>query len=160
MFLFSLSYAMFETYFSEICSRFPPSVLFMKILHKMVEISLTDFIMGNIVPSLSLKETLASLETMPQLIFALLLIVAAVISKIIGCGLGGKICGLGSHQSLVVGIGMVARSEVALMVAQKGINAGMIDPVILPAIVLSVIASALVTPILLKLSISKGPELL
>ena len=94
------------------------------------------------------------------LIFALLLIVAAVISKIIGCGLGGKICRLSNHQSLVVGIGMVARSEVALMVAQKGINAGMIDPVILPAIVLSVIASALVTPILLKLSISKGPELI
>ena len=94
------------------------------------------------------------------LIFALLLIVAAVISKIIGCGLGGKICRLSNHQSLVVGIGMVARSEVALMVAQKGINAGMIDPVILPAIVLSVIASALVTPVLLKLSISKGPELI
>ena len=93
------------------------------------------------------------------LIFALLLIVAAVISKIIGCGFGGKICRLANHQSLVVGIGMVARSEVALMVAQKGINAGMIDPVILPAIVLSVIASALVTPVLLKLAISKGPEL-
>lgn len=93
------------------------------------------------------------------LIFALLLIVAAVISKIIGCGLGGKLCRLSNHQSLVIGIGMVARSEVALMVAQKGINAGMIDPVILPAIVLSVIASALLTPVLLKLSISKGPEL-
>ena len=84
------------------------------------------------------------------LIFALLLIVAAVISKIIGCGFGGKLCRLGNHQSLVIGIGMVA---------QKGINAGMIDPVILPAIVLSVIASALLTPVLLKLSISKGPEL-
>ena len=36
----------------------------------------------------------------------------------------------------------------------------MIDPVILPAIVLSVIASALVTPVLLKLAISKGPELI
>ena len=93
------------------------------------------------------------------LIFALLLVAAAVISKIIGCGLGGRLCGMSNHQSLVVGIGMVARSEVALMVAQKGINAGMIDPVILPAIVLSVIASALLTPILLKLSISKGPEL-
>lgn len=93
------------------------------------------------------------------LIFALLLIVLAVLSKIIGCGLGGKLCKLTNHQSLVIGIGMVARSEVALMVAQKGINAGMIDPVILPAIVLSVIASALLTPVLLKLSISKGPEL-
>ena len=94
------------------------------------------------------------------LIFAVLLIVAAVLSKIIGCGLGGKLCGIANHPSLVIGIGMVARSEVALMVAQKGINANMIDPVILPAIVLSVIASALLTPILLKLSISKGPELI
>lgn len=93
------------------------------------------------------------------LVFALLLIVAAVLSKIIGCGFGGKLCGLTNHVSLVIGIGMVARSEVALMVAQKGINADMIDPVILPAIVLSVIASALLTPILLKFSISKGPEL-
>ena len=35
----------------------------------------------------------------------------------------------------------------------------MIDPSILPAIILAVIASALLTPVLLKLSISKGPEL-
>ena len=93
------------------------------------------------------------------MIFALLLVLAAVLSKIVGCGLGGKLCRMTNHQSLVVGIGMVARSEVALMVAQKGINAGMIDPVILPAIVLSVIVSALLTPVLLKLSISRGPEL-
>lgn len=93
------------------------------------------------------------------MIFALLLVVFAIISKIIGCGLGGKLCGMSNHQALVVGIGMVARSEVALMVAQKGIAAGMIDPVILPAIVLSIIASALVTPVLLKTAISKGPEL-
>lgn len=94
------------------------------------------------------------------LVFALLLMLFAVISKIAGCGLGGKLCRMSNHQSLVVGIGMVARSEVALMVAQKGIAAGMIDPVILPAIVLSIIASALVTPVLLKTAISKGPELI
>lgn len=93
------------------------------------------------------------------LVFALLLATVAVVSKIIGCGLGAKICRMSNHQSLVVGIGMVARSEVALMVAQKGINAGMIDPAILPAIVLSVISSALLTPVLLKLAISRGPDL-
>ncbi len=93
------------------------------------------------------------------LIFALLLVLAAVLSKIVGCGLGGLTCRLSRHQSLVVGIGMVARSEVALMVAQRGINAGMIDPAILPAIVLAVICSALFTPVLLKMAISKGPEL-
>lgn len=93
------------------------------------------------------------------LLFALILVIFAILSKIIGCGLGAKLSGMSGHQSLVVGIGMVARSEVALMVAQKGIAAGMIDPSILPAIVLTVIVSALATPILLKLSISRGPEL-
>lgn len=92
-------------------------------------------------------------------VFALLLVVAAVISKIIGCGTGGLMCHMSRHQSLVVGIGMVARSEVALMVAQKGIAAGMIDPEIMPAIILSVVCSALLTPILLKLAIARGPEL-
>lgn len=108
--------------------------------------------------SVGMKTDLKTMNT-EILVFALLLVVFAVISKIIGCGLGGKLCRMSNHQALVVGIGMVARSEVALMVAQKGIAAGMIDPVILPAIVLSIIASALVTPILLKTAISKGPVL-
>lgn len=93
------------------------------------------------------------------LLFALLLIVLTILSKIIGCGLGARVCGSKKHEALVIGIGMVARSEVALMVAQKGINAGMIDPKMLPAIILSVICSALVTPILLKAAVSKSPEL-
>ena len=109
--------------------------------------------------SVGMKTDLKTMNT-EILMFALLLVVFAVISKIIGCGLGGKLCGMGNHQALVVGIGMVARSEVALMVAQKGIAAGMIDPVILPAIVLSIIASALVTPVMLKTAISRGPELI
>ncbi len=90
------------------------------------------------------------------LIFALLLIVAAVISKIMGCGLGARLCGMSGHQSLVVGIGMVARSEVALMVAQKGLDSGLIPEEALPAIVLSIVASALVTPILLKIAVGKN----
>lgn len=93
------------------------------------------------------------------LLFALILIVLTVLSKILGCGLGARVCGSKKHEALVIGIGMVARSEVALMVAQKGIDAGMIDQKMLPAIILSVICSALVTPILLKAAVSKGPEL-
>ena len=86
------------------------------------------------------------------LLFTLVLIVMAVITKIIGCGLAAKICRMPAKESLTVGIGMVARGEVALMVAQKGIDAGYIDEKLLPAIVLTVISCALITPILLKLS--------
>ena len=108
--------------------------------------------------SVGMKTDLTTMNS-EILVFALLLVLAAVLSKVVGCGLGGLACRMTKHQSLVVGIGMVARSEVALMVAQKGIAAGMIDAVILPAIVLSVIATSLLTPVLLKLAISKGPEL-
>ena len=72
--------------------------------------------------------------------------------KIIGCGVAAKICRMSNRDSVTVGFGMVARGEVALMVAQKGIDAGYIDQKLLPAIVLTVICCALVTPILLKLS--------
>lgn len=108
--------------------------------------------------SVGMKTDLTSMNS-EIIVFALFLLLAAVISKVIGCGLGAKLTGMAKHESLVCGIGMVARSEVALMVAQKGINAGMIDPAILPAIVMSVICCALLTPVLLKVAISKGPEL-
>ena len=85
------------------------------------------------------------------LMFALLLFVAAVITKIIGCGLAAKLCGLTNSEAITVGVGMVARGEVAFMVAQKGINSGIIDEKIFPAVVLAVIGATLITPILLKI---------
>jgi len=108
--------------------------------------------------SVGMKTDLGDMDS-ELLLFALFLLAAAVLSKIIGCGAGGLLTGLTKHESLVVGTGMVARSEVALMVAQKGINAGMIEEGILPAIVMSVIACALLTPVLLKVAIARGPEL-
>ena len=63
---------------------------------------------------------------------------------------------MSNRESLTVGIGMVARGEVALMVAQKGIDGGYIDSSVFPAIVLCVVIAALITPVLLKLSLSHG----
>ena len=92
-------------------------------------------------------------------LFAMILMLAAVISKIIGCGGAARLTGMNRQEALVSGIGMVARGEVALMVAQKGINAGMIDPVVLPAVVMSVICCALLTPVMLKLAIAKSTNI-
>ena len=91
-------------------------------------------------------------------LFSLVLMLAAVLSKIIGCGTAARLTGMDRQEAFVSGIGMVARGEVALMVAQKGINAGMIDPVVLPAVVMSVICCALITPIMLKIAIVKSPQ--
>ena len=48
-----------------------------------------------------------------------------------------------------------SRGEVALIVAQKGEQAGLIDPHMFPPIVLVVIVTTLVTPILLKFGMKK-----
>ena len=94
-----------------------------------------------------------------MMIFAVVLLLGAIFSKIIGCGFVARCGGSTSHESLVMGVGMMARGEVALMVAQKGINAGMIDANIFPPIVFAIIMCALTTPAILKAVISRGPEI-
>lgn len=85
------------------------------------------------------------------IVFALALAATAVLSKIVGCSLAARLCRMKGREALTVGVGMVARGEVALMVAQKGIAAGYIDEKVFPAIVLCVVVAALITPVLLKL---------
>lgn len=90
--------------------------------------------------------------------FAVVLLIIAVVTKILGCGLGAKICGLSTKDSLRIGVGMVSRGEVALIVAQKGMQAGLIDVAISPAIVLVVIITTLITPILLSFVMKENEE--
>jgi len=45
---------------------------------------------------------------------------------------------------------MVSRGEVALIVAQKGFNVGLIDATMFPPIVVVVIATTIITPIILR----------
>lgn len=85
------------------------------------------------------------------LIFSFALLAVAIITKIVGCGLGAKLMGFNWSDSLSIGLGMVSRGEVALIVAQKGAQVGLIDSLLFPPIVLVVIVTTLITPILLKL---------
>ena len=88
------------------------------------------------------------------ILFTICLVFAAIASKIIGCGFAAKISKMKNIDSLRIGVGMVARGEVALMVAQKGILSGYIDEKILPAIVICVVTAALLTPVMLKITYS------
>ena len=83
-------------------------------------------------------------------IFSLILLAIAVLTKIIGCGLGAKLCGFTSSEAFQVGVGMVSRGEVALIVAQKGYDMGLLDASLFPPIVIVVIATTILTPVMLK----------
>ena len=91
------------------------------------------------------------------ILFSVLLIIWAVASKIIGCGLGAKLCGYSGQDSLRIGVGMISRGEVALIVANNGIAAGLMREDFFGPVVLMVIATTILTPILLKL-VYRGKE--
>lgn len=89
------------------------------------------------------------------LLLTAILLAAALLSKIIGCGLAARIKGMSTRDALSVSIGMMSRGEVGLMVAQKGMASGMIAPAVFPAVILVVVVSCLVTPMCLKLSMAR-----
>lgn len=89
------------------------------------------------------------------IIFGICFAIVGILSKVIGCGLGAKICKFSTRDSLKVGIGMMARAEVVIVCAQKGIAGGLVKAEIMPFILLLIIASSFLTPLLLKILFKK-----
>lgn len=84
------------------------------------------------------------------LIFGGVLILIAIVSKVIGSGLGARWGGLTRDESFRLGLGMISRGEVGLIVASVGLNEGLIDQMIFAQIVLVVLVTTVVTPLLLR----------
>lgn len=99
--------------------------------------------------SIGIKTELAGLDG-NLILFAVALTIVAILTKIIGCGIGARITGFKTYDAVSIGLGMVSRGEVALIVAQKGSMAGLISGTMFPPVVLMVIVTTLVTPLLLK----------
>ena len=106
--------------------------------------------------SVGLKVTMGGM-TLKIWLFAVILTVIAIITKMIGCGLGAKICKFTWKESLQTGVGMISRGEVALIVAEKGRQVGLISEDLFAPIILVVIVTTLITPILLKV-VFKGEK--
>ena len=85
------------------------------------------------------------------LLFSAAFVFTALITKVIGCGTTAKLLGYSTKDSLKVGVGMMTRGEVALIVSQKGLSVGLMDPVYFTSVILLIIVSSVSTPILLKL---------
>lgn len=82
--------------------------------------------------------------------FGVCYILAGILGKVIGCGVGAKVTKNSWKDSFRIGIGMMARAEVALICADKGVSAGLIDSGMSTFIVIMIIVSSFVTPLILK----------
>ena len=103
---------------------------------------------------IGLKTTIDGMTGM-MVLFSVCFVLIALISKILGCGMVSRLCGYSKTDSLIVGIGMMTRGEVALIVAQKGLSVGLLDPLYFTPVIILIIASSILTPIFLKILFNK-----
>ncbi len=100
----------------------------------------------------------ASKNAVYIIIFCLAFVIFGMAAKFVGCGLGAKICKYNWQESFKVGMGMMVRGEVCLIVANEGKAQGLISEEYYPAIILLIIASSILTPLLLKMLYKKYPH--
>jgi Kef-type K+ transport system membrane component KefB len=87
--------------------------------------------------------------------FGLCFILAGVIGKLVGCGLGAKLTGFNFNDSTKIGLGMMVRAEVALICVGKGVDSGLVNPNISTFVIILIVLTSFVTPIFLKLLYKK-----
>lgn len=107
--------------------------------------------------SIGIKISLSTLN-LGVLWFAIAFVAVAISAKIIGCGGVALINRFSFKESVRVGVGMIARGEVALIVMEKGIAGGLIADGYRAIVVLLVLVSSLSAPILLKLLYKNDDE--
>ncbi|MBQ4501257.1 MAG: cation:proton antiporter [Spirochaetales bacterium] len=105
-----------------------------------------------------IEDSVRYLLDLAIILFSVCFVLVALLSKVIGCGLCAKTLGFDGKDSLRIGVGMMTRGEVALIVSQKGLSVGLMDPTYFTAVILLIIASSIATPIILKFLYSKDKK--
>lgn len=89
-------------------------------------------------------------------VFAIIIIIIAIIGKIIGCGIGALVSGSSVKESFQIGIGMIPRMELALIIVSTAISkkliVGIIAHQLLAVTVLLTICTTLITPLLINIT--------
>jgi Kef-type K+ transport system membrane component KefB len=88
--------------------------------------------------------------------FAAVFTIIAIISKIVGSGLGAKLAGFGNLEAFLVGIVMVSRGVVGLIVAAFALAQLLISSENFAIAVFMVIIATLVTPPMLRAAFANG----
>jgi len=84
-----------------------------------------------------------------------IIIIVAIVTKLIGCGLPAMIFLKDRTKSLKVGIGMISRGEIGLIVAGIGVTSGALSSNIYTTVIIMVAITTIITPIWLKKAYSK-----
>lgn len=108
----------------------------------------TELLVPFFLAGVGLNLDVSVFRTRDTVLLSLVIIFAAILSKLIGCGIGAA--HLGRMDMLRVGVGMVPRGEVGMVVAQIGLSLGVITKPLYAVVVLMTVVTTVVAPPMLK----------
>ncbi|MCB1025315.1 MAG: cation:proton antiporter, partial [Acidobacteria bacterium] len=109
----------------------------------------TEFLVPFFLVNIGMQLNLSIFKDWSVVVFAVLITVVAVVTKLVGCGLGAW--GEGWRKSAQVGAGMVPRGEVGIVVAQIGLGLAAINDQYFGAVLFMAIGTTLIAPPFIKL---------
>lgn len=110
----------------------------------------SEFLVPFFLAGIGLRVDLSAFAKPATAVLAVVLLLAAIVSKFIGCGLGA--IGMGKVDALRVGVGMIPRGEVGMIVAQIGLSFSILSRSSYDVVVFMSIATTVVAPPLLKIA--------
>lgn len=93
-------------------------------------------------------------------VFVIIMTILACLTKLVGCGAGAYVSGFDFNSSYVVGSGMVARGEMALITAQIGYQAHLLSSMYYSDVITVIIVATVLAPFILKHALVKANEVM
>ena len=87
--------------------------------------------------------------------FIVVITIAAILTKLVGAGIGAKLAGFSWLSGYEIGAGMVSRGEMALIIAQVGYQGKLMSESRYSAVITAIILTTLIAPILLRHAVKR-----
>ncbi|MGD9588355.1 MAG: cation:proton antiporter [Pyrinomonadaceae bacterium] len=124
-------------------------------MHKLTN-GVTEFFVPFFLVNIGMQLNLAVFKDWNVVLLAVIITIAAVITKFIGCGLGAW--GMKPREMAQIGVGMIPRGEVGIVVAQIGLSFAVITERFFAAVLFMAVATTLIAPPLIKLLYSEDKD--
>jgi Kef-type K+ transport system membrane component KefB len=122
-------------------------------MHRLTS-GITEFLVPFFLVNIGMQLDLAVFRDMSVVVLAIVITIAAVITKFVGCAIGAF--GMSRREMAQVGVGMVPRGEVGIVVAQIGLGLGVISGQFFASVLFMAVATTLIAPPLIKMLYAKG----
>jgi Kef-type K+ transport system membrane component KefB len=123
-------------------------------MHRQIN-GVTEFLVPFFLVNIGMQLRLDVFRSSSVIILCFLITLIAVVTKLLGCGLGA--CNLGLKRAAQVGMGMVPRGEVGIIVAQIGLGLAVIGPELYGVVLFMAVATTVIAPPFLKLLYAGEP---